>query len=115
MSGNSNPPSSAPQSQEDELDRIFIDCLQPKYGLTPPASILGWEEVHWPTQKAKLLRYLTNHDAQKKAELLAGLPEKRLIHYVEGYRGNRLNEAKLEGFNEALTEVRAAIEAVYRS
>ena len=44
---------------EEQLDAIFIGSMQPKFGETPPASMLGWEEVHYPTLKEALTLLVT--------------------------------------------------------
>jgi hypothetical protein len=59
----------------------------------------------------KLKALIAHHDAQKKAELLAGLPER--VEYAD--HGAMLTgmPSEVVGFNRCVSQARAAIEAVY--
>jgi hypothetical protein len=107
----SNP---APQSQEDELDGLLGTVYKQEAGKIY-ATGAGSSNIYYNDRtheiKAKLKSLIAHHDAQKKAELLAGLPKSQsdeISDHDEPY-----SYITAIGFNDALSEVRAAIEAVY--
>jgi hypothetical protein len=51
-----NPTPDKDQPVDEQLNQMVIDSLQSKFGIKP--RILGWEEVHVPTLKKLLKRYI---------------------------------------------------------
>lgn len=89
---------------DDELDEIFNEFA---------TDTESDQDSKIASSKIEIHVLIALHDAQKKAALLAGLPKPQsgdMHSYNEGY-----SYAGAVSSNEVLTEVRAAIEAVYRS
>jgi len=44
--------------------------------------------------------------------MLEVLPRKKLIDYRDGYKGNRVGEARSEGYNQAIDDMKQALESM---